>query len=821
MEQPPGSLDAQDLSAFSIPTLIDLTRTGEASVLNASSPDALQMLKSPGCYPNPAASSPGLPPSDVTCQSGDPSRPVDAFSHTTVTLSYVSRSHRYPPPDSSPLYGMPPAGKFSLPLLSDSDQGLGETGFASDQHYLERDEGPVRLTARSLSQAQVQRGDNGAVCVVEEHHACNGLAPSVEEHGCSRSLLGGQGLANGQHRSCSSSGCTDSLDAVVGEDDTRGRSEVPAARDPRSPSRGPRCPLEEPVSPSAASLDGVEGAFDLPQASSSPSARDAHLDRAEEATRVALKTGGAAGDSSKHERTATGPVIDLTEDVSEDEPKTAVPHMNGDAEALRGGSKGKTLPLRSGRGVRLEAIVMSINSSRYKVSGCIRANRKSSASQSTASDCILASPKRNDVGIRRRSAVAAPGVKAVKHKAGGKRDDTDPCEDSTSASETLGDSSKCHGGATPPRPQNAPEDASLPSPSPRTSPAKSNPRTSSQSSPRSPVHKNCVSPSRPDASVEAHAARLSPPPPLNSPKTSRGKGIKTSPAGKTKSSRAPKRKRKDGKRGQASSMFSPKEPEIKLRYVTYKEEKRDSRSNSFSPFVRVERRPSPPSPCTVFNYPDEAAAQRKPGPQPQAHPSGFMSATVPSTSCLQLGRVSVHAQHRRSLICSLCGRSANAMDLGDLHGPYYPEGYRPSSGTPADASGLKADGDDYSDSDSSSGSVGRSRGRKCAGPPAPWPFRTGAQLKQRGLLGGHRWNSDRTGGPAAKQARLDGGGSAAGTQDWYSPPVLPLDPGEYWLHEDCGVWTAGVFLVKGKVYGLEEAVRAAQETVRMHFKPVM
>ncbi|KAK5851320.1 hypothetical protein PBY51_002123 [Eleginops maclovinus] len=43
--------------------------------------------------------------------------------------------------------------------------------------------------------------------------------------------------------------------------------------------------------------------------------------------------------------------------------------------------------------------------------------------------------------------------------------------------------------------------------------------------------------------------------------------------------------------------------------------------------------------------------------------------------------------------------------------------------------------------------------------------------------------------------------------------MLPLEPCEYWLHEDCGIWAAGVFLVKGKVYGLEEAVKVAQETM--------
>uniref|UniRef100_A0A3B5B747 PHD-type domain-containing protein n=1 Tax=Stegastes partitus TaxID=144197 RepID=A0A3B5B747_9TELE len=165
--------------------------------------------------------------------------------------------------------------------------------------------------------------------------------------------------------------------------------------------------------------------------------------------------------------------------------------------------------------------------------------------------------------------------------------------------------------------------------------------------------------------------------------------------------------------------------------------------------------------------------------------------------------------HHRSLVCCLCGQSANAMDLGDLHGPYYPEGYRPSTKTPATASGLKAEEDDYSDSDSSACSV-RGRGRKRASRPTSWALRPGAQLRQKGLLEKQRWTGDGTSSPAAKRARSDAG--SADVEDWYSPPVLPLEPCEYWLHEDCGIWSAGVFLVKGKVYGLEEAVKVAQET---------
>lgn len=534
------------------------------------------------------------------------------------------------------------------------------------------------------------------------------------------------------------------------------------------------------------------------------------------------------------------PLIDLTNDVGvsdvlEDKPTVLIPHMNGDAKALQRTLKEKRLPMRSGRGTRLEAIVMNINSSRYKVSGCIRTSKKASASQTAASDCNLARPKRNNtltIGKRTGRVKASPSVKTVKQNAvtqmkRGKTNSiiTDSCKDSTSNCEILNNLKKSLDNTPPKIPQLAEQKGAKKEPvdishrvhSPQTRLAKTRRKTSAQLSPSFSVHKNSEKEpdilSRPDPSVEVHVARFSPPP-SKSPSKGRGKGratdIKSSPIGKTKAARSPKRRKKKQKRSHSASMFSPKEPEIKLKYINYKEEKRDLRLDNFSPFVRMEHHQSSLPQCTVINYPEEARMQHKKGQHPQAHPSGFISAVVPSTSCLQLGQASTHSQHQRALVCCLCGQSANAMDLGDLHGPYYPEGYQPSTKTPASKMGLKKNEEDYSDSESSSCSI-RGRGRKRAIPPTLLPLRKGAQLKQKGLLESQRWNSDRTSSPAAKRARSEGG--SADPEDWYSPPVLPLEPCEYWLHEDCGIWSAGVFLVKGKVYGLEEAVKVAQETM--------
>ncbi|XP_071318973.1 transcription factor 20 isoform X2 [Trachinotus anak] len=879
MEQAAGSLDdlqPQDLSTSSLPSVIDLTRKGEECVLNAAS---LQMVKSPGWYPNSGTSNPGRACSDsgspdITLRSGDHIQPDNAFSHTTVTLSYVSRSHVFSPQDSlsrhSPLCGIPPVSKFSLPPPCDSDKGLGGAGYSLNQHYLEQVEGPVDLLA------QVGPENDGGVCPAQEPREVNGGVVSSDEDTdkqggnkleCSVSWeSSSRGLENGRGHGRTSSGeCVESspeiLTPTTVEEEEGGGSEVlflvskkqdpvdsVGARDLCSLSREYISPLEDPVSPSATSLDDVEDVFILPQASSSPSGDNSYLET-EEAAWDGSSTEGAIQPGSGSSRSTAGldsrdenkqpvhrrkapiePLIDLTDDVcvsdvSEDKPKTVTPHMNGNAKAPQTSLTEKRLPLRSSRGTRLEAIVMNINSNKYKVSGCIRSSKKARASQSAASDSNAASPKRSEAltgGRRRSRAGTSFSVKPVKQKAGTpvKRDksnnmNTDSSKGSTSDPEPLAPSEKSHGSTHPNSPQFTVH-------SPQTHPPKSKRKPPSQASPQAALHKNSKKEPEllapPEPSEEIHVARVSPPPPPSkSPKKSRGKakgkttGSKTSPTAKTKAAHTPKRRRKKHKGGQSSSMFSPKEPEIKLKYVNYKEEKRELRSDSFSPFVRVERQQSSPSLCTVINYPEEVRAQHKKGQQQQqAHPGGFLSAVVPSTSCLQLGRVSTQSQHQRSLVCCLCGQSANAMDLGDLHGPYYPEGYQPSTKTPASISGLKVDEDDYSDSDSSSCSS-RGRRRKCTSPPSLWAPRPGAQLKKKGLLESHRWTGDSSGSPAAKRARSDA--SCADVEDWYSPPVLPLEPCEYWLHEDCGIWSAGVFLVKGRVYGLEEAVKVAQETV--------
>lgn len=824
MEQPPGSLD--DLQPPDVPAVIDLTKKGEDCVLNSTSLNALRMVKSPGWYPNSGATNPGLALSetgstDVALQSADQIQPDNAFSRTTVTLSYVSRSHVFSTNDSpsqhSPLYSVPPLSRFSLHPHCDAADRVGETVCLQNQHYPE----PVNLTTPpeplcSLSQAQGGPGKdpleyNGGFV------SSDVKTPLPVEAELSAPV-------NGECDGCFSPETPQTPTPVVEEEEEEGSEvlfimskqqdsvEVPAGVDLCSLTREFRSPLEDPVSPSATSLDDVEDVFVLPQASSSPSAGHSYLETSEELERAPQPSPDI---SDANKRPASEPSLGLAEDAcgsdaSENKTNSVVPHMNGNAEMLE-----RKLPMRSGRGMRLEAIVMNINSSRYNVSGCILANKKPSASQS-------ATPKRNDSApaCKRRNKVKTTfSVKTVKRKAlkvkKGKRVgvSADICKDSTSDSELINKVKKSRSTAPPktPRCTRAKREPV------QTGTTKSKKRSPSQSSPQFTVQKNSKEDPEPLSQPDPPPTPQSKSPKNKQSRTKRNlSGSKNPPPARTKAARTPKRRRKQHKRCQSSSMFSPKEPEIKLKYVSYKEEKKDSRSDGFSPFVRVQRRQSSPSSCNVINYPEQVKTQhKKRQQQQQVHTRDYMSAAVPSTSCLQLGRLSVHGQHQRALVCCLCGQSANAIDLGDLHGPYYPDGYRPSTKTPTSMSGLKDDEDDYSDSDSSSCSM-RGRGRKCAVPPTSWTLRPGAQLKQKGRLESRRWAGDGPGSPAAKRARTDAGSAEA--EDWYSPPVLPQEPSEYWLHEDCGIWSAGVFLVKGKVYGLEEAVKVSQETVKLLFK---
>ncbi|XP_078081454.1 uncharacterized protein LOC144501520 [Mustelus asterias] len=264
--------------------------------------------------------------------------------------------------------------------------------------------------------------------------------------------------------------------------------------------------------------------------------------------------------------------------------------------------------------------------------------------------------------------------------------------------------------------------------------------------------------------------------------------------------RKPAGKKRQTRRGQPSSFFAPDEPEIKLRALTLKAEDRRDRYDSFSPYIRIETKGY--SMCTVINYAEEDSnsLKQKKHSQQQSH------GAVPKSSCLTLGPTINEASQKSFLVCCLCGQSANAMEQGDLFGPFYPGGYTPLSNQTARSKDTKTEPAGTVVSSPSCNSI-RNAVNKTPGQNQESRTREGATTrgqKRRGLDNVEE---------ATKCSDSKKPKSELSLEEWYQPPLVPMDTNEYWMHEDCVTWCAGVFLVRGKLYGLLEAISIARETL--------
>ncbi|XP_059804852.1 uncharacterized protein LOC132380185 [Hypanus sabinus] len=257
-------------------------------------------------------------------------------------------------------------------------------------------------------------------------------------------------------------------------------------------------------------------------------------------------------------------------------------------------------------------------------------------------------------------------------------------------------------------------------------------------------------------------------------------------------------KKRQSQRGRPSMVFAPEEPEIKLRALSLKAEGRRERYDSFSPYVRVEAKGY--SVCTVVNYSEEDnnILKQKKHSQQQSH------GAVPKSSCMTLGPVVNEATHKSFLVCCLCGLSANAMEQGDLFGPFYPRGYSSSNNQTFQSKEVKTEQASTVVSNSTCNSI-RNVVNKTTGQNQESRTREGTITrgqKRRGVDGTEE---------SSKCSESKKGKNEPTLEEWYQPPLVPMDANEYWMHEDCVTWCAGVFLVRGKLYGLLEAISVAQE----------
>ncbi|TSO37077.1 Retinoic acid-induced protein 1 [Bagarius yarrelli] len=231
--------------------------------------------------------------------------------------------------------------------------------------------------------------------------------------------------------------------------------------------------------------------------------------------------------------------------------------------------------------------------------------------------------------------------------------------------------------------------------------------------------------------------------------------------------------------------------------------------HSFKPYVHIDSSKKLASLCTIINKPEEEhllVQIRKKNLE--------NNRTIPNSSVMLQGPLVNRSLTDRCLICCLCGKPANYKELGDLCGPYYPENTIPRKTlslkyhedfrqnrakeqvkeamcSSEQINDLKKEGEtDLLQEGKSEGGCSREmRERR-----AQHRRRLGlqARFKRLQLLKGR----DREGVPPAGEE---------GSYSVLQRLQLEAESNEHWAHESCTVWTSGVILIAGKIYGLKEA----------------
>ncbi|XP_076856205.1 uncharacterized protein LOC143510580 isoform X2 [Brachyhypopomus gauderio] len=842
MEQLPGNSDGlqpQELSsACNLPSVFDLTRNGEECLLKANSIEALHMVQPPSWYVSSGTSN-GivLPENDPnnSSQPNDQIQPDNAFSNTTVTLSYVSRSRVFSTHNSlsqhSQLIGVPISKTFSLhPTTFDANQLAGTDGAPlgvnMDQHCLQQVSVPVGLATCASSfefvtPAQVVENVAG-LCYLPQVHEISGIQDveslaletlrSLQQSSppeCKVPLSLGE-MQNGLFNAGAFDGGFPSGHVVDSQDQhSNGNPEVlfliSRTEEPLilQSSQGPagltmslnqdfiNAP-EDPVSPAVESQNDIKDVFILPQKAEAPSEENSLVNDTHNTSHEELSNGQACPVACVGE-TDSSPLTDAAKgfstSISEltgnlvDTCKAEQPEQSSDfSEIKEEGSDiqklanttllRKELPPRIRRGMRLDAIVQNIYPTRYKCNSVSSISKSEFVNTQADHTAHLNSEQQaslhHNIQDIMEDTLCTVGAGDNERTARLQEEKEEPGVADLNRLEHKISTS-------PENVSNHLLDHSSPDMSLHQTTYNKKAKNRQKASKKRPV----IMAKQPEVPVPELCRKR---PPKQQMVNMGNEELPT-----TKKVCTSKKKRRKHRGGQVS-IFSPQEPEIKLKYANYKEEKRERRDETFSPYVHMELKEYPT--CTLVNYPEESAWLNR---GKQRTPSGFASGTIPTTPCLQFGRVSRGASQQATHVCCLCGDPANALDLGDLHGPYYPEGVKPASRPPDGPPGPRAE--DSSDSDFSHTGEGGCLTQK-----------TQHELGEGAALG------------ADPRCTVEGGLSVNRSQmelsaDCYSPPVVTLETSEYWLHEDCCIWSAGVFLVRGKLYGLEKAVKMAKETI--------
>ncbi|XP_061085849.1 retinoic acid-induced protein 1-like [Conger conger] len=272
---------------------------------------------------------------------------------------------------------------------------------------------------------------------------------------------------------------------------------------------------------------------------------------------------------------------------------------------------------------------------------------------------------------------------------------------------------------------------------------------------------------------------------------------------------------------QANPVVEGQQPEICLKYVMYKPQKIENKP--FSPYVYIDSSEELASFCAIVNKPEEELLlQAREKRFPKIQNPVTAAKVIPNSSVMLQGPLVNKNLIDRCLSCCLCGKPANYRELGDLCGPYYPEDSIPRKAmsfkykvesrdervtvncSAVQANTLKRGGvKSLTGGSSGNGRPGRPKKTdKVSGETATIRPRFLERYKK---LQQSQSYERRVGEEGAAHSRLQDSSGATQKQE------LEVEAKENWVHEACAVWTSGVFLVAGKLYGLKEAMSAASE----------
>ncbi|XP_039630246.1 retinoic acid-induced protein 1 [Polypterus senegalus] len=274
-------------------------------------------------------------------------------------------------------------------------------------------------------------------------------------------------------------------------------------------------------------------------------------------------------------------------------------------------------------------------------------------------------------------------------------------------------------------------------------------------------------------------------------------------------------------RKQCAPIVEEKEPEIRLKYATYRPQKMENKLPLFCPFVRVDRSSEFATICTVINRPEEELRLHQMRKKMFSQSKNIIGVAklIPNSSVLQQGPLVNKKLTDRCLTCCLCGKPANYRELGDLCGPYYPEDSIPrktlsflkcksESGenpikmlcSPIQIDHVKKAGAKGGNSTL----LGKPRRQERTGEHSVIRSKIRERYRKR-----HQFQGQTRKAPKAETGLLS---NSDGANQQSQHLEFEAESKEHWVHEACAVWTGGVFLVTGKLYGLQEAALAASVT---------